>query len=80
MRRSVAAEETQETSLRYPPPAGLRALDLPVTIAIGERSQPYFHRIARHVQRLVPGAQRHSVPEASHAVHLDAPDQVAALL
>jgi pimeloyl-ACP methyl ester carboxylesterase len=77
---AVAAEETHETSLRYPPRAALRALDLPVTIVVGERSQPYFHRIASHVQRLVPGARLRSVPEASHAVHLDAPDTVQAML
>jgi pimeloyl-ACP methyl ester carboxylesterase len=58
---AVAAEETHETSLRYPPRAALRAFDLPVMIVVGERSQPYFHRIASYVQRLVPGARLHSV-------------------
>jgi 3-oxoadipate enol-lactonase len=77
---AVAAEEAEEVSLRYPPRAALRALDLPVTIVVGERSQPYFHRIARHLQRLLQDARLHSVAEASHAVHLEAPREVSALL
>jgi pimeloyl-ACP methyl ester carboxylesterase len=77
---AVAAEQAQEISLRYPGRAQLRALDRPVTIVIGERSQPYFHRIARHIQRLVPGARLRSVPGASHAVHFDAPEKLVALL
>jgi pimeloyl-ACP methyl ester carboxylesterase len=77
---AVAAEQAQEVTLRYPTQAALRALELPVTVVVGDRSQPYFHRIARHVQRLLPNATLHSVPEASHAVHLDAPNRVQALL
>jgi pimeloyl-ACP methyl ester carboxylesterase len=77
---AVAAEQAQETTLRYPPASALRALDLPVAIALGELSQPYFHRIARYVERLLPRARLHSIPEASHAVHLDAPEAVADLL
>jgi 3-oxoadipate enol-lactonase len=77
---AVAAEQDQETTLRYPPASALRALDLPVAIALGELSQPYFHRIARHLERLLPRARVHSVAEASHAVHLDAPEAVADLL
>src|SRR5207253_7090547 len=59
---AVAAEEPHETSLRYPSRAALGALDLPVTLVVGEGSQPYFHRIARHIRRLVPGAQLRAVP------------------
>jgi pimeloyl-ACP methyl ester carboxylesterase len=77
---AVAAEQGQETTLRYPPPSAIQALDLPVAIAVGELSQPYFHRIARYVERLLPRAMLHSFPEASHAVHLDAPEAVADLL
>jgi pimeloyl-ACP methyl ester carboxylesterase len=40
----------------------------------------YFHRIARHLERLIASAAVHSVPDAAHAVHLDAPEQVAALV
>jgi pimeloyl-ACP methyl ester carboxylesterase len=77
---AVAAEQPQETSLRYPTREDLRQLDIPITIVIGERSQTYFHRIAKNLHRRLPNATLRSVPEASHAVHLDAPSKVAALL
>jgi pimeloyl-ACP methyl ester carboxylesterase len=77
---AVAAEQPHEVTTRYPSSAQLRHLDLPTTIVIGERSQPYFHRIARHLERLLPDARLRSVPDASHAVHLDSPAEVAALL
>jgi pimeloyl-ACP methyl ester carboxylesterase len=77
---AVAAEQPHETTLRYPPSAALRRLDLPVTIVVGERSQPYFHRIARRLQRLIPTARLHETADASHAAHLDSPAEVAALL
>jgi pimeloyl-ACP methyl ester carboxylesterase len=51
-----------------------------VTIVLGERSQSYFHRIARYLERLIPAARLHLVAEASHAAHLDAPDEVESLL
>jgi pimeloyl-ACP methyl ester carboxylesterase len=77
---AVAAEEAEETSLRYPPSTALTALELPVAIVIGERSQPYFHRIARHLERLLPQANLHRVARASHAVHLDAPEEILSQL
>jgi 3-oxoadipate enol-lactonase len=77
---AVAAEEAQETSLKNPPRAALERLDRPVTIVIGERSQPYFHRIARNLERLLPQASLHGVAGASHAVHLDAPEEILSQL
>jgi pimeloyl-ACP methyl ester carboxylesterase len=77
---AVAAEQDEEVSLRYPSRRDLAKLDLSVEIVVGELGQPYFHRIARHLERLIPSAAVHSVPGASHAVHLDAPDAVAALI
>jgi len=38
------------------------------------------HRIASHLHRLLPNSRLHPVPDASHAVHLDAPTEVVALL
>jgi 3-oxoadipate enol-lactonase len=76
---AVAAEQPHEVTLSYPSSAQLRELDLPTTIVTGERSQRYFHRIARHLERLLPRVHIHSVSGASHAVHLDSPDEVAAL-
>ena len=77
---AVAAEQSHEVSTRYPSADQLRGLDLPVTIVIGERSQPYFHRIARRLQRLLPRAELRPVPDASHAVQLDSPGGLAALV
>jgi pimeloyl-ACP methyl ester carboxylesterase len=77
---AVAAEQPHEVTLSYPSSAQLRGLDLPTTIVTGQRSQRYFHRIARHLERLLPRVRMHSVRGASHAVHLDAPGEVAALL
>jgi pimeloyl-ACP methyl ester carboxylesterase len=77
---AVAAEQSDETTLRYPTSDQLRSLDLPVTIAVGERGQPYFQRIARHLGRLLPRADVRSIPDASHAVHRDSPDEIAALV
>jgi pimeloyl-ACP methyl ester carboxylesterase len=76
----VAAEQPHEVTTRYPSSEQLRRLDMPVTIVIGERSQPYFHRIATHLQRLLPNVSVRSVAGASHGVHLDSPNEVAALL
>jgi pimeloyl-ACP methyl ester carboxylesterase len=77
---AVAAEQPHEVTTRYPSSEQLRGLDLPVVIAVGERSQPYFHRIARRLERLLPNARVRSVAGACHAVHLDSPDAVAELV
>jgi pimeloyl-ACP methyl ester carboxylesterase len=77
---AVAAEQSEEVSLSYPPTAALKELRRRTTIVVGELSQPYFHRIARHLRRLLPDAELLLVPGASHAVHLDAPGRVAELL
>jgi pimeloyl-ACP methyl ester carboxylesterase len=77
---AVAAEQSQEVSTRYPSSEQLRALDLPVTIVVGERSQWYFRRIARRLLRLLPRADFRLIWGASHAVHLDSPTEVAELV
>jgi pimeloyl-ACP methyl ester carboxylesterase len=77
---AVRAEQPQETTLRYPPTSALRRLDLPVAIVIGGRSQPYFHRIARRLERVLPRASMHSIPNGCHAPHFDSPAEVAAIV
>jgi pimeloyl-ACP methyl ester carboxylesterase len=77
---AVAAEQNHELTLRYPSNAQLRALELPVMIVVGERSQSYFSRIARHLERLLRRVESHSVANASHAVQLDSPSEVAPLI
>jgi pimeloyl-ACP methyl ester carboxylesterase len=77
---AVAAEQPHEVTTRYPSSGQLRGLDLPVVIAVGERSQRYFHRIARRLEQLLPNACVRSVAGACHAVHLDSPEAVAELV
>jgi hypothetical protein len=48
-RRGAGAEQDEEVSLRYQSRRDLAKLDLPIDIVVGDRSQPYFHRIARHL-------------------------------
>jgi pimeloyl-ACP methyl ester carboxylesterase len=77
---AVAAEQPHELTLRFPSADQLRRLDPPVTIVVGDRSQSYFHRIARRLVRLIANARLHTVPDASHAAHLESPADVAALV
>jgi 2-succinyl-6-hydroxy-2,4-cyclohexadiene-1-carboxylate synthase len=54
----------------------LGQLRMPVTLVVGERDQK-FRAIAQRMARRLAGAQVVVVPEAGHAVHLEAPDRVA---
>lgn len=57
----------------------LPELDLPVTLVVGARDEK-FAAIARSMRAELPRAELVMVPETGHAVHLEAPDTVAALL
>lgn len=57
----------------------LGELALPVTLVAGERDQK-FVSIAGQMAQLIPGARVEVVPGAGHAVHLDSPEAVAAIL
>ena len=57
----------------------LHELDMPVTLAAGERDPKYVD-IARAMAERIPGAEVAVVAGAGHAAHLEAPDVVAALL
>jgi pimeloyl-ACP methyl ester carboxylesterase len=61
---AVAAEQNQATTLRYPPRRALTNLDQPTTIVIGQDSPSYFHRIADHLNQLLPHSQLHRIPNA----------------
>jgi 2-succinyl-6-hydroxy-2,4-cyclohexadiene-1-carboxylate synthase len=54
-------------------------LELPVELVVGERDQK-FRAIAVQMQATLPDARLHVVPGAGHAVQLEAPEAVAALL
>jgi 2-succinyl-6-hydroxy-2,4-cyclohexadiene-1-carboxylate synthase len=57
----------------------LPALALPVDLIVGERDAK-FRAIAERMAGALPAATLHVVPEAGHAVQLEAPDAVAAIV
>jgi 2-succinyl-6-hydroxy-2,4-cyclohexadiene-1-carboxylate synthase len=57
----------------------LGELRMPVTLVVGERDEK-FTAIAREMAELIGDADVVSVPGAGHAVHLEAPDRVAAII
>lgn len=57
----------------------LGELTMPVTLVVGERDEK-FRRIAEEMQPLIPTAELVVVPETGHAVHLEAPQHLAAIL
>jgi len=57
----------------------LPSLDIPVTLIVGERDAK-FRAIAARMAESLPQAALHVVPGAGHAVQLERPDAVAALL
>ncbi|MGN6190426.1 MAG: 2-succinyl-6-hydroxy-2,4-cyclohexadiene-1-carboxylate synthase [Conexibacter sp.] len=57
----------------------LPSLAIPVTLIVGERDAK-FRAIAERMAELLPDATLHVVPRAGHAVQLERPDAVAALL
>jgi 2-succinyl-6-hydroxy-2,4-cyclohexadiene-1-carboxylate synthase len=57
----------------------LGELKLPVTLLAGERDAK-FSGIAREMAPLIPNAQVEIVPGSGHAVHLERPDAVIAVL
>jgi 2-succinyl-6-hydroxy-2,4-cyclohexadiene-1-carboxylate synthase len=57
----------------------LDELRMPVTLVVGERDAKFLG-VARRMSTALPGARLDVVPEAGHAVHLEAPDAVAELI
>lgn len=57
----------------------LGELPMPVALIVGERDEK-FRAIAARMAEAIPGATVHVVAGAGHAVHLERPDAVAALL
>ena len=57
----------------------LPQLTMPVTLIVGERDAK-FRAIAERMAAALPDATLHVVPGAGHAVQLEAPEAVAALL
>ncbi len=57
----------------------LAELELPVVLVVGERDERY-RAIAARLEAALPAAVTLTVPGAGHAVHLEAPGTVAAVL
>ena len=57
----------------------LGAVGMPVALVVGERDEK-FRAIADQMASALPAAQLTRVPGAGHAVHLEAPDAVAAVI
>ena len=56
-----------------------RACDTPVELIVGERDET-FCAIAERMAAALPGARLHVVAGAGHAVHLEDPVAVAAII
>ena len=54
-------------------------LAMPVALVVGERDAK-FRTINEEMARRIPRAALHVVPGAGHAVHLEHPDEVAAVI
>lgn len=57
----------------------LGELSMPVALVVGERDQK-FRAIAEQMSRAIPDARLGVIPDAGHAVHLEAPAAVARVL
>lgn len=57
----------------------LGALQVPTLLVAGALDGQYAE-LARHMARAIPGARLAIVPDAGHAVHLERPDEFAALV
>jgi pimeloyl-ACP methyl ester carboxylesterase len=58
----------------------LAAIDVPATIAVGDRDVIDFRDIARRLLEALPHATLHEISGAGHLLALDRPDAVAALV
>jgi pimeloyl-ACP methyl ester carboxylesterase len=69
-----------EPEVRWPHLQPLSTLAVPTLVVVGDRDQPDFQAIARHLASEIPGARLEVVAGAGHLVGVDAPDALNALL
>lgn len=75
LRENAAAinrESTQEASF-YPSRASLAAIQVPITGVVGELSA--YRKPTTYLARIHTGVRLHEIASASHAVHLDSPEE-----
>jgi pimeloyl-ACP methyl ester carboxylesterase len=58
----------------------IASIQTPITLLLGELSQPMFHRAHKWLLRALPVIQTELVPGASHDIANDAPDQLIAAI
>ena len=61
-------------------PERLKALDLPVTLIRGDKTQPVIEAIHAALQGRIAGALDHTVPDATHMVPIGHMEDVAAII
>ena len=66
-----------DASLSRPRPvftcAMARRIAVPTLLSTGAHSPEFFHRIVEELERCLPGAERTTIPEASHTVPTENP-------
>jgi pimeloyl-ACP methyl ester carboxylesterase len=55
-------------------------IEVPVTIVEAEQSPPFLRRSCARLKRLIPQARTLALEHSGHAVNVDAPDEVVAIL
>lgn len=73
-------EGAEDIELEPPVSARLSAIDVPTTVAVGDRDVPDFARVAERLERELPHAALHRIADAGHVLALDAPEAVAQLV
>ncbi|MGN7941156.1 alpha/beta fold hydrolase [Virgibacillus sp. 6R] len=66
-----------ETQLGNPLPTDRWDVNIPVTIIIGENSEPYFHKAAKSLVELLPLAKYEKLMGQDHSAVMMAPDKLA---
>ena len=74
---SAELELLDAAGVDFFPREGLDELDMPVTLVVGERSRPHFHRSADTLGEEIPGAARTELPETGHGMQLENPSGTA---
>ena len=73
-------EHAESDELDPPVSARLGAVDVPATVAYGDRDVEDFEQIARRLHAGLPDATLHEVSGAGHLLALDRPDAVTQLI
>ncbi len=69
-----------EPEVLWPELPPLSTLRMPTLVVVGERDQPDFHAIARHLAAEIPVARFAEVARAGHLVGVERPDELNRLL